>query len=132
MKANKILIALILLTGCLHAAPELRLLKEFPPDEDSPAAAAVKYLKAGSENDVETMKDLTFGVPHSNLLTEVTRESTINRLENIDWTKDVEWAQLVSDDSAKVAFRYFFKDSEQVHRHTLDMKQVDGIWKYGF
>ena len=132
MKANKILIALILLTGCLHAAPELRLLKEFPPDEDSPAAAAVKYLKAGSENDVETMKELTFGIPHSIILKEETRESIIADLENIDWEKEVQWAQLVNDDSAKVAFRYFFKDSGRKNRHTLDMKLVDGVWKYGF
>ena len=133
MKKTLSLITLLLFFGVfVSAKPQLANLSEVKPDKGSPAAVGLAYLKAGSAGDVETMKELTFGIPKKNLKTEETKISILKKLADIDWEKEVQWVELIEDSTGKASFRYFLKGSGRKSGYRMKFKLIDGGWKYGF
>lgn len=104
---------------------------EEPPAVGSPADVYISFLKAGSLDDVETMRVHAHGYVLRQLDKEETKKSYIDRAKDIDWEKPMNWAQKIDGNSAKVAVNYYLKSNGRLWRSKIKMSNVDGHWKYG-
>lgn len=131
-KSIKITILALAFACGAHADWVVKPLDEFPPEEGSPAASFIHFLKAAKTKDVEMMKSYA-GETKKFVIEKDPRgvEKLVERYGTFDFDRTILYEQksVDEDGKAKIALKYYRDGEERKSKMVVTMKKYEDGWK---